>query len=322
MKDPRTLQKQGTKSAPLTPSLRPGPPAQPEWATERFCSPFPWISVCAPNGERSAQSHAITLGQHLTCQPWDMGDMVHEAYAVDGTPADTVMLALNSPLFQPNTKGGFDAVVSGINRGDNCGLHVIYSGTVGAAREAACKGIPAIAFSLDNHMARKLEDYATSAQLSVAILKAMLGMLPPHPSPPPADALKVHDVLLNVNYPMGQGELIQGLYLTHQSLACAFPAFKELHPSSARLEELSEAQKTERVFRNYFGSMQEDESVGGDGWAIKNGWVSITPIGLRSDIESRTSQATVFEPVMQATADIVKAAAADTSLEAGGVAKL
>eukprot|EP00983_Pelagomonas_calceolata_P001194 41161-Pelagomonas_calceolata.AAC.3 len=50
-----------------------------------------------------------------------------------------VMLALNSPLFQPTTKGEFDAVVSGINRGDNCGLHVIYSGTVGAAREAACK---------------------------------------------------------------------------------------------------------------------------------------------------------------------------------------
>eukprot|EP00983_Pelagomonas_calceolata_P001195 41161-Pelagomonas_calceolata.AAC.4 len=48
------------------------------------------ISVCAPSGERSAQSHAITLGQHLTCKPWDMGDNVHEAYAVDGTPADTV----------------------------------------------------------------------------------------------------------------------------------------------------------------------------------------------------------------------------------------
>eukprot|EP00200_Dunaliella_tertiolecta_P003896 CAMPEP_0202345926 /NCGR_PEP_ID=MMETSP1126-20121109/4944_1 /ASSEMBLY_ACC=CAM_ASM_000457 /TAXON_ID=3047 /ORGANISM="Dunaliella tertiolecta, Strain CCMP1320" /LENGTH=316 /DNA_ID=CAMNT_0048937277 /DNA_START=135 /DNA_END=1085 /DNA_ORIENTATION=- len=280
------------------------------------------ISVCAPSGERSAQSHAITLGQHLTCKPWDMGDNVHEAYAVDGTPADTVMLALNSPLFQPTTKGEFDAVVSGINRGDNCGLHVIYSGTVGAAREAACKGIPAIAFSLDNHMARKMEDYAMSAQLSVAILKATLGMLPPHPSPPPASALKAQDVLLNVNFPIGQGQMVQGLYLTHQSLACVFPAFKELHPSSARLEELSESQKSERVFRNYAGSIQRDESVGGDGWAVKNGWVSITPLGLRSDIESRASQAAVFEPVMQATADIVKAAAADTSLASGGVAKL
>jgi len=49
----------------------------------------------------------------------------------------------------------------------------------------------------------------------------------------------------------------QGFYLTHQSLACVFPAFKELHPSSARLmEEEADAQKSERVFRNYAGSIQ------------------------------------------------------------------
>lgn len=54
-----------------------------------------------------------------------------EAFAVDGTPADSVMLALNGPLLK---NPSFDLVVSGINRGDNAGLHVIYSGTVGAAR--------------------------------------------------------------------------------------------------------------------------------------------------------------------------------------------
>lgn len=50
--------------------------------------------------------------------------------------ADSVMIALYGPLLR---NPAFDLVVSGINRGDNCGLHVIYSGTVGAAREAACK---------------------------------------------------------------------------------------------------------------------------------------------------------------------------------------
>ena len=50
--------------------------------------------------------------------------------------ADSVMIALYGPLLQ---NPAFNLVVSGINRGDNCGLHVIYSGTVGAAREAACK---------------------------------------------------------------------------------------------------------------------------------------------------------------------------------------
>eukprot|EP00879_Flechtneria_rotunda_P029967 GHRR01032442.1.p1 GENE.GHRR01032442.1~~GHRR01032442.1.p1 ORF type:complete len:202 (+),score=39.37 GHRR01032442.1:884-1489(+) len=96
-----------------------------------FCD----VHVCAPSGERSAQSHAITLGRYLSCYPSDVSGAV-QAFAVDGTPADSVMLALNSPVFQ---NPQFDLVASGINRGDNCGLHVTYSGTVGAAREAACK---------------------------------------------------------------------------------------------------------------------------------------------------------------------------------------
>lgn len=62
-------------------------------------------------------------------------------------------------------------MVSGINRGDNCGLHIIYSGTVGAAREGACKGLPGIALSVDNHMARRPEDYDLSAQMAVTVIK-------------------------------------------------------------------------------------------------------------------------------------------------------
>ncbi len=56
---------------------------------------------------------------------------------MEGTPVDSVMLALFSPCLKQGKE--FDLVVSGINRGDNAGLHVIYSGTVGAAREGACK---------------------------------------------------------------------------------------------------------------------------------------------------------------------------------------
>lgn len=121
------------------------------------------VYVMAPSGERSASSHAITLGRYLSCFPADVPGTV-EAFAVDGSPADSVMLALNSPVFKVCSSGAcrrarllctstsaaatpptarqdvtFDLVASGINRGDNAGLHVIYSGTVGAAREAACK---------------------------------------------------------------------------------------------------------------------------------------------------------------------------------------
>lgn len=96
-----------------------------------FCSVF----VAAPSSERSASSHCITLTRYLSCAHEPI-EGVEASFAVDGTPADSVMLALNSDLFTPRQRD-FDLVVSGINRGDNCGLHVIYSGTVAAAREAA-----------------------------------------------------------------------------------------------------------------------------------------------------------------------------------------
>lgn len=57
------------------------------------------VYVCAPSGERSAQSHAITLGRYLACVEWDVPGAAH-AVGVDGTPADSVMLALNSPVLQ------------------------------------------------------------------------------------------------------------------------------------------------------------------------------------------------------------------------------
>lgn len=95
-------------------------------------------------------------------------DGSEEAYAVDGTPADTVCVGLRSDLF-PTKK--FSLVVSGINRGDNAGYHIVYSGTVGAARQAAMDGLPALAFSLDDHSATTQEQYAAAAVYAVAMIK-------------------------------------------------------------------------------------------------------------------------------------------------------
>ena len=61
---------------------------------------FAEIYLCAPNGERSAQSHAITLGRYMSCIRHDDAPGTTQAYAVDGTPADSVMLALCSNIFQ------------------------------------------------------------------------------------------------------------------------------------------------------------------------------------------------------------------------------
>lgn len=96
------------------------------------------VAVVAPDRERSAVGHALTL--HHPLRALQMGPNV---FAVDGTPTDCVNLGIHDLLsFKP------DIVVSGINRGANLGDDVTYSGTVAAAMEATLMGIPAFAVSL------------------------------------------------------------------------------------------------------------------------------------------------------------------------------
>lgn len=96
------------------------------------------VIVSAPDGERSAQSHAITLHGHLRSR-----EIRPNWYAVSGTPVDSVYLgALHTCPRLP------DIVVSGINHGFNLGTDVFYSGTVGAAREGRLRGCSALAASV------------------------------------------------------------------------------------------------------------------------------------------------------------------------------
>lgn len=96
-----------------------------------------WIS--APDSQRSASSHAITIHDHVT-----FTRVADQEYSCSGTPADTILYALVGAVpVRP------DLVISGINHGMNIGRDIIYSGTVAAAREAAIFGIPAVAVSAD-----------------------------------------------------------------------------------------------------------------------------------------------------------------------------
>lgn len=99
------------------------------------------VVVCAPEFEQSAASHALSLHRPLRLK-------VHEpeVYSVDGTPADSVYVALfaGSRLL-PKAP---DLVVSGLNHGVNLGDDVFYSGTVAAAREGALRGYRALALSV------------------------------------------------------------------------------------------------------------------------------------------------------------------------------
>jgi 5'-nucleotidase len=105
-------------------------------------SAFGRVIVVAPETEQSASSHALSLHRPLRIR-----NPEPDVFAVDGTPADCVYLALYSKgRVLPRLP---DLVVSGINRGLNLGQDVFYSGTVAAAREGALRGIPALASSAD-----------------------------------------------------------------------------------------------------------------------------------------------------------------------------
>ena len=136
--------------------------------------------ICAPRSEQSAASHALTLHRPMVLREHEKG-----VFSVDGTPADSVYTALFSEgRVLPRTP---DVVVSGINLGLNLGDDVFYSGTVAAAREAALRGVSAMAVS-----ASKETDLEVAASYIASMLQRLLA------SP------KAAPLLLNVNFPPGK----------------------------------------------------------------------------------------------------------------------
>ena len=140
------------------------------------------VVVCAPHSEQSASSHSISLTTPLRLREHEPG-----LFSVDGTPADSVYVALCSHgRVLPRRP---DLVVSGINHGLNLAGDVFYSGTVAAAREAALRGFRGLALS-----AGPAADMAGAATCGVAIARAFLAEPLPRAG---------HGVLLNVNFPPG-----------------------------------------------------------------------------------------------------------------------
>jgi len=112
------------------------------WALHAVLRRTNRVTVVAPDRERTAVSHGITLHQPLRANPvslngWGTG------YAVNGTPADCIKLGILEILGRKP-----DLVISGLNPGANVGVNINYSGTVAAAKEAALGGVPAIAASV------------------------------------------------------------------------------------------------------------------------------------------------------------------------------
>lgn len=134
------------------------------------------VVVVAPDQERSAVSHAVTLHRPLRIRK-----ISKDIYSVDGTPTDCINLGVNEILGEIP-----DLIVSGINKGFNLGDDVHYSGTVSAAVEGRILGVPSIAVSVGRLVKVK---YLPAAEFCLRLAKKVL-----------KDGLP-KDVILNVNVP-------------------------------------------------------------------------------------------------------------------------
>jgi 5'-nucleotidase len=207
------------------------------------------LRVVAPESEQSAVGHAITVRDPVRAHEYefDVPSGTVPAWAVSGTPADCIKLGVAQILDRKP-----DLVVSGINRGPNTAVNVLYSGTVSAATEGSILGCNAIAFSLCDWTA---EEYDVAGVWARRIAGRVLDTgLPP-------------GVLLNVNIPDLAADEIQGMKVTRQA--------------RSRWEESFEA-RTDPFDRRYFwltGTFVNlDNGNETDLSAIDSGYVSVTPL--------------------------------------------
>lgn len=206
------------------------------------------VSMVAPEIERSAVGHAITRDAPLRVEEFALNGQT-VGYAVNGTPADCVKLAVSTLLERRP-----DLVMSGINLGPNTAHNIIYSGTVSAATEARILGIPSMAISVGAFKDPIWETSATFAQrLARLVLK--------HGLPP--------KVLLNVNVPNLALAEVKGVRVTRQGDSGYEDRF-ESHGDS----------RSTTYYQSAASYRMSDIDDGTDAFALAQGFVSLTPISF------------------------------------------
>ncbi len=207
------------------------------------------LSIVAPDRERSAVGHAITMHQPLRVEKIKfLHNRELNGWAVNGTPSDCVKLAVEAIL-----EAKPDLVISGINRGSNLGTDVLYSGTVSAAVEGLIMGIPAIAVSLTDRGEEK--DYLYAAKFICALYPALLesGISPA--------------TLFNINVPVNTDQ-IKGFRVTSLGKRRYRNTFDQrIDPRGS-------------IYYWLAGELVEDdpESEDSDTKAIRDQFISITPV--------------------------------------------
>lgn len=206
------------------------------------------LYVCAPDRQRTAAGHGITVRESLCLKKWDVPH-ARRAWSCSGTPADCV----KAGIYMMRREGVQPQLVcSGINMGSNLGSDVLYSGTVSAALEGNICGIPSVAFSVCHHEATHFDAFET---LVPSVCRKVLEE-------------NTLQWVLNVNVPDLPVDEIRGLRFTRLG-ECRYSEEVDLRHQDGEL-----------WCDLYLGSQitQENLPADNDVRAFQEGYISITPI--------------------------------------------
>ncbi|HMM05509.1 MAG TPA: 5'/3'-nucleotidase SurE [Clostridiales bacterium] len=226
------------------------------------------LTVAVPAMEQSGKSHCITFSEPVTCDRFYLSEVGHDIHMVHGTPADCVLMALDQIMTAKP-----DLVISGINKGHNAGGAIIYSGTVSAAYEGASRGISSFALSADFIDA--------NFTLAAKMFKAML----------PTVLEQEQDELFfyNVNFPNLPLSALKGIRKTTV-------ARRQI---SEKMEKRMDPFQREYYWRTYdsehFANICDED--GSDMRALREGYISVTPLKLNYFDEKKFERMTDFSDV-------------------------
>jgi len=209
------------------------------------------VYVVAPDRERSAAGHSLTLHTPLRVEEVDPKYGAKRCWMTTGTPGDCVKLAINAILSEDEKP---DLVISGINHGPNLGADILYSGTVSCAMEGAMMGYPSIATSLAS-MKNEYEDFKFTA----AFVAELINRLDAYKIPP--------KTILNVNVPGLEKDDIAGIAVT------------ELGNRMFTDEYEKRTDPRGKIYYWMAGELiTEPEDAATDIAAVRNNMISVTPI--------------------------------------------
>lgn len=217
------------------------------WVLARQLSKIAQVIMVAPDREQSAVGTAVSLRKPLRVQKIVPLYPEIEAYSVEGTPSDSVIIALGKVV-----TGKIDLVVSGINYGTNLGEDVLISGTVGAALSAYLRNVPAIAVSSE-----RTNNYLDDVARFTVLLAKRIG-----------ETKLPTNLFLNINIPNVPIKDIQSVKIT----------------SLARKSHVNTVEESRDGNKAYYTLMREgvnnEINKRTDIWAINQGNISISPLHL------------------------------------------